>query len=56
MKYNMISNFTCRWEHIIHKNKYRLFSTQFDPFTDDIDKLSYSQVSWNKIPVIFKFR
>lgn len=51
-----LQQFTCRWEDIVHKYKDRLFCTQFDPFADNIDKLSYSQVSWDKVPAIFRFR
>jgi hypothetical protein len=46
---------TCGWEDIIHKYKDCLFCTQLDSFADNIDKLSYSQVSWNKVPAFFRF-
>ena len=48
----LAASFTCWWKDIVYKYKYCLFCTQFNPFADDIDKLSHCQISWNKVPEI----
>lgn len=43
---------TCRWEHIVHKDKYCFLSAQFDSFTNHIHKLPHRQISRNKVSAL----
>uniref|UniRef100_A0A0V0H8P0 Putative ovule protein n=1 Tax=Solanum chacoense TaxID=4108 RepID=A0A0V0H8P0_SOLCH len=46
----------CWRQHIVNKYEYCLFCTQFDSFTNDIDKLPNCQVSWHKILFLIDIR
>ncbi len=41
---------TCGRQHVLDKHENGFLRADFDPFADNIHKLSYCQVSWNQIP------
>lgn len=41
-------------QHVVDKNEYRLLRAELDALPNNVHKLTYSQVSWDKIPVYQK--
>jgi hypothetical protein len=38
-----------RWDVSVHKNEDRLFSREFNPFANDINKLSHCEIRWDQV-------